>query len=85
MIETISIIEIGVQQIFMMKEEELSVKTGNSWSSIILTTMHIKKLVNDSKTSKRAKKKKKGKVYIDGLGDELIELGNIKEEDNDFI
>jgi hypothetical protein len=37
------------------------------------------------KLTKRVKKKKKGKVYIDGLGDELIELGNIKEEDNDFI
>jgi hypothetical protein len=33
-----------------------------------------KALVNDSKITKRGKKKQKGKVYIDGLGDELIEL-----------
>jgi hypothetical protein len=61
------------------------VKQGNSWSRYYSNDDAYEKLVNDSKiTKKRQKKAKKGKVYIDGLGDELIELGNIKEEDNDF-
>jgi hypothetical protein len=41
-------------------------------------------LVND-KTTKRGKKSKKGKVYIDGLGDELIELGILKKKIMTFI
>jgi hypothetical protein len=53
----------------------VGVLCGGFRAPVYLTTMHMKKaLVNDSKITKRGKKKQKGKVYIDGLGDELIEL-----------
>jgi hypothetical protein len=66
----------------MMKKKELSVKQGNSWSRYYSNDdAYEKALVNDSKILKEAKNKKR--KYIDGLGDELIELVII-EEDNDF-
>jgi hypothetical protein len=37
------------------------------------------------KLLKEVKKAKKGKVYIDGLGDELIELGILKKKIMTFI